>query len=105
MNIDQTTGESMIGGVSIRSWIAACIVIPGILTICWIAAWEKDVQWVVLLVSNVISWLFGKAGRAPESSISARVAVAAAKDSQLSAEDSEYSAQGAEDSANKASKE
>jgi hypothetical protein len=100
--MDETTGESKIWGVSIRSWCATFIIVPGMLTVCVLAFLERDVQWVMILVSSAVSFLFGKASGLQSATGAADVAVAAAVRSSASAKDSEYSAEVAEDSASAA---
>ena len=60
MSQDSTTGESLIGGVSVRSWLAAAIIVPGMLTLCYDAITTSDVQWILVPMSTALGFLFGK---------------------------------------------
>lgn len=58
------TGESKLFGVSIRSWNATVIIVLGMATVCYLAVVERDPNWVMVILSSALSFLFGKAAGA-----------------------------------------
>lgn len=58
------TGESKLWGVSIRSWNASAIIIVATLTVSFLAVKTGEVNYIMLLGSNALSFLFGKAAGA-----------------------------------------
>jgi hypothetical protein len=64
--MNNPTGESKIGGVSIRSWNATVIIVVGTVAVCYLAIKSEDAGNVMILVSGAVSFLFGKAAGAQQ---------------------------------------
>ena len=56
-----TSKESMLFGVSIRSCAAVFVIVAGTTTVCYLAVIDEDPNWVMVLLSSALSFLFGKA--------------------------------------------
>ena len=56
------SGESKLGGVSIRSWNATAIIVTGVFTLAYLAVKDSDPSHVMALVTGAVGYLFGKAG-------------------------------------------
>lgn len=59
--IENSSAESKLWGVSIRSWAACFVITTCTVTVCWLAIVEANTQGVMILASSAISFLFGKA--------------------------------------------
>ena len=49
----------MIGGLSFRSLLAAAIIVPCVLTMCWLAIQSGDASRLDLLAGSVIGFVYG----------------------------------------------
>lgn len=55
------TEESRLFNVSMRTWSAVFVIVAGTSTICYLSIMDKDPNWVMVLLSSALSFLFGKA--------------------------------------------